>query len=50
MRYRVADVLSVMSYALEWMASIHHEKLDGSGYAFRLRGDQIDEPARMLDL
>jgi putative nucleotidyltransferase with HDIG domain len=31
-----------------WMASIHHEKLDGSGYPFRLRGAQLDEPARML--
>lgn len=31
-----------------WMASIHHEKLDGSGYPFKLRADEIDEPARML--
>jgi putative nucleotidyltransferase with HDIG domain len=31
-----------------WMASIHHEKLDGSGYPFRLRGVEIDEAARML--
>jgi HD-GYP domain-containing protein (c-di-GMP phosphodiesterase class II) len=31
-----------------WMASIHHEKMDGSGYPFRLRGAQLDEPARML--
>jgi HD-GYP domain-containing protein (c-di-GMP phosphodiesterase class II) len=30
------------------IAGAHHEKLDGSGYPRRLRGDQIPIPARML--
>jgi putative nucleotidyltransferase with HDIG domain len=31
-----------------WMASVHHEKLDGSGYPWRLAGDQLDLSARIL--
>lgn len=31
-----------------WMASIHHECLDGSGYPYKLTAEQIDGPARML--
>lgn len=31
-----------------WMASIHHECLDGSGYPYKLSEAQIDGPARML--
>jgi HD-GYP domain-containing protein (c-di-GMP phosphodiesterase class II) len=30
------------------IAGAHHEKLDGSGYPNRLRGDQIPVPARMM--
>jgi HD-GYP domain-containing protein (c-di-GMP phosphodiesterase class II) len=30
------------------IAGAHHEKLDGSGYPRRLRGDQIPVPARMM--
>ena len=31
-----------------WTAAIHHEKLDGSGYPWRLTGDQLDDSARIL--
>ena len=31
-----------------WTASLHHEKLDGSGYPFGVAGDGIDLPARIL--
>ena len=31
-----------------WTASIHHERLDGSGYPWRLKASQLDEPARVL--
>ena len=31
-----------------WTAAVHHEKLDGSGYAWGVRGDQLDRPARVL--
>ena len=31
-----------------WTASLHHEKLDGSGYPFGASGDAIDLPARIL--
>ena len=31
-----------------WMASLHHEKLDGSGYPFGLRGEALDVASRIL--
>lgn len=31
-----------------WMAALHHEKLDGSGYPFGLGGDELDQPSRLL--
>jgi putative nucleotidyltransferase with HDIG domain len=31
-----------------WLAATHHEKLDGSGYPWRLTGAQLDLPARVL--
>jgi putative nucleotidyltransferase with HDIG domain len=31
----------------DW-ASNHHEKLDGSGYPFHLKGDQLDQPSRII--
>jgi HD-GYP domain-containing protein (c-di-GMP phosphodiesterase class II) len=31
-----------------WLAATHHEKLDGSGYPWRLRADVLDLPARIL--
>ena len=30
------------------MASLHHERLDGTGYPWRVRGDELDVPARVL--
>jgi HD-GYP domain-containing protein (c-di-GMP phosphodiesterase class II) len=30
------------------VAATHHEKLDGSGYLWRLRGDELDVPSRAL--
>jgi HD-GYP domain-containing protein (c-di-GMP phosphodiesterase class II) len=30
------------------MASLHHEKLDGSGYPWGLRGEDLDLPTRIL--
>jgi HD-GYP domain-containing protein (c-di-GMP phosphodiesterase class II) len=31
-----------------WTASVHHEKLDGSGYPWRLTARDLDLPARIL--
>jgi putative nucleotidyltransferase with HDIG domain len=31
-----------------WLAAVHHEKLDGSGYPWGLSADQLDEPSRIL--
>ncbi len=31
-----------------WQAATHHEKLDGSGYPFRLRGDALDSASRLM--
>jgi putative nucleotidyltransferase with HDIG domain len=31
-----------------WTAALHHEKLDGSGYPWRLQGSHIDLPSRIL--
>ena len=31
-----------------WLAAVHHEKLDGSGYPWGLRGEALDEPSRIL--
>ena len=31
----------------EW-AALHHEKLDGSGYPFRLTGDKLDRNSRLM--
>jgi HD-GYP domain-containing protein (c-di-GMP phosphodiesterase class II) len=31
-----------------WTAVLHHEKVDGSGYPWRLDGPQLDGPARVL--
>ncbi|MGH9773955.1 MAG: HD domain-containing phosphohydrolase [Candidatus Acidiferrales bacterium] len=32
------------------IARAHHEKLDGSGYPYKLRGDQIPFPAKMMTI
>jgi HD-GYP domain-containing protein (c-di-GMP phosphodiesterase class II) len=31
-----------------WIAALHHEKLDGSGYPWRFTGEQLDPQARAL--
>lgn len=31
-----------------WTAALHHEKLDGSGYPWGLKGRQLDQAARIL--
>ena len=31
-----------------WLAATHHEKLDGSGYPWKLRAEDLDRPARIL--
>ncbi|MBC7789479.1 MAG: HD domain-containing protein [Anaerolineae bacterium] len=33
---------------IAWLASVHHEKLDRTGYPWQLPGDQLDTPARIL--
>lgn len=45
-----ADILSHVSAFNDfaWTAALHHERLDGSGYPWKLQGDQLDGPARIL--
>ncbi len=45
-----SDILShVPAFAdFAWTAAVHHEKLDGSGYPWKLSGDQLDDSARIL--
>ncbi len=31
-----------------WMAALHHERLDGSGYPWKLKADDLDLPAGIL--
>jgi HD-GYP domain-containing protein (c-di-GMP phosphodiesterase class II) len=31
-----------------WTAAVHHEKLDGSGYPWKLKSPQLDEASRLL--
>jgi HD-GYP domain-containing protein (c-di-GMP phosphodiesterase class II) len=33
---------------IAWTGAVHHERLDGSGYPWRLKADQLDEPMRIL--
>ena len=33
---------------IAWLAAVHHEKLDGSGYPWGLSADALDEPSRIL--
>jgi putative nucleotidyltransferase with HDIG domain len=44
------EILSHVSAFAELapVAAAHHEKLDGSGYPWGLRGDQLDFPSRIL--
>lgn len=45
-----SDILSHVSAFSDfaWTAAVHHEKLDGSGYPWKLTGDQLDDSARIL--
>ena len=36
-----------MNNVRNW-AAFHHEKLDGSGYPFRLKANQLDQGSRIL--
>lgn len=46
---RVLKSLFPNTQIAKW-ASEHHEKLDGSGYPFGWKGDQIDFPTRILSI
>ena len=46
---RVLKSLFPNNQIAKW-ASEHHEKLDGSGYPFGWKGDQIDFPTRILSI
>lgn len=52
MKYHAAtgyDILSTLGLEhLRDIGSLHHEKLDGSGYPFGLKGDQIPFAARLV--
>jgi HD-GYP domain-containing protein (c-di-GMP phosphodiesterase class II) len=45
-----SDILShVPAFSdFAWTAAVHHEKLDGSGYPWKLTGEQLDDSARIL--
>ncbi|MFL5575296.1 MAG: HD domain-containing phosphohydrolase [Gemmatimonadaceae bacterium] len=44
------DILSVVTafHPFAWTAALHHERLNGSGYPWRLTAEQLDLPARIL--
>jgi putative nucleotidyltransferase with HDIG domain len=47
--YTVEILLRVDAFDdFAWTAALHHEKLDGSGYPWRLAGSHLDLPARVL--
>lgn len=45
--YRIIDSMSGLDKVRDW-AAFHHEKLDGSGYPFGLKSDQLDLGSRIL--
>lgn len=45
--YYLIDRLNTMNNVRNW-AAFHHEKLDGSGYPFRLKANQLDQGSRIL--
>ncbi len=45
--FRILRTIGGMPQICEW-ASFHHERLDGSGYPFRHRGDDLTLPSRIL--
>jgi putative nucleotidyltransferase with HDIG domain len=44
---RILERVSAFRH-FSWTAALHHEKLDGSGYPFRVRAEGIDPAARIL--
>jgi HD-GYP domain-containing protein (c-di-GMP phosphodiesterase class II) len=42
----LSRVAAFQSFA--WTASLHHERLDGTGYPWRLPAEQLDDAARLL--
>ena len=48
-RYSLEILQRVSAFSgFAWTAALHHEKLDGSGYPFRLRGEALDLASRIL--
>jgi len=47
--YHLIDRLQAMDKVRDW-AAFHHEKLDGSGYPFRKRGQELDLGARIMSV
>ena len=48
--YYIYDVLKTiggLQNVVEW-AAYHHEKLDGSGYPFRCKGDELSTGSRIM--
>ena len=45
--YYLIDRLNTMYTVRDW-AALHHEKLDGSGYPFHLKANQLDLGSRVM--
>lgn len=45
--YQLIDRLQIMNQVRDW-AAFHHEKLDGSGYPFHKKGQELDLGARIM--
>jgi putative nucleotidyltransferase with HDIG domain len=45
--YRLLNKIQGMGSIPDW-AAFHHERLDGTGYPFRIRGDQLNTGSRIM--
>jgi HD-GYP domain-containing protein (c-di-GMP phosphodiesterase class II) len=45
--YRVLNKIKALQTITEW-AAFHHERLDGTGYPFRLKGNELSLGARIM--
>lgn len=45
--YSIINTIDGLQQVAEW-AAYHHERLDGSGYPFRCKADELDTGARIL--
>ena len=45
--FSVLDTIGGLNQVAEW-AAFHHERLDGAGYPFHLRGDRLNSGARIM--